>query len=120
MKHEPIKTEADALLDLSKPSLEALAFMLRHREMWPGGFEWNYNECSTCAVGMARRLWESSIPTRYCISEDVAKAFGMRECDASLIFIRAARRRYILATSVTPEMVADDIDAYLAERGRGK
>lgn len=44
--------------DLSQPTADALAYVLRHREMWPVGFgPWDYRTCATCAVGLAHRLW---------------------------------------------------------------
>jgi hypothetical protein len=43
--------------DLLVPSLENLAFMLRHPETWPEGFEWDYGCYAGCAVGLAHRLW---------------------------------------------------------------
>ena len=36
-------TETEALFqDLSKPSLHALSYALRHPDTWPEGFVWDY------------------------------------------------------------------------------
>jgi hypothetical protein len=43
--------------DLTVPSLANLAYLLRHRELWPAGFHWNYAMSSCCALGLARRRW---------------------------------------------------------------
>lgn len=43
--------------DLSVPSLRNLAYLLRHQELWPDGFEWNYCRTSTCAVGLSWCFW---------------------------------------------------------------
>ena len=114
MKHL-IPSESDALLDLSKPSLESLAWLLRHREMWPKGFEWDYMHCPTCAMGMAYALWCDQNILSPCPSE-MQRVFGMSEISSRQIFMDADCKRGIRLGNVTPEMVADDIDAYLAKR----
>jgi hypothetical protein len=104
MKHVT-PSESEALLDLSKPSLEALSYLLRHREMWPAGFEWDCTYCDQCAMGLADRLWSVYI-------EEVAPD----DFPSAAILIDANSIRGIKWCDVTPEMVADDIDAYLAHR----
>src|ERR1700733_2317440 len=42
---------------LTKPSLAALALVLRNRELWPEDFTWDYTRCSNCAIGLAAKLW---------------------------------------------------------------
>ncbi len=43
--------------DLSRPSLQALSYLLRHRELWPRGFKWDYASRSRCADGLGERMW---------------------------------------------------------------
>ena len=47
----------DGTPPLDIPSLEALSYALRHRELWPSGFVWEFNNCNRCAMGLAWRLW---------------------------------------------------------------
>jgi hypothetical protein len=35
--------------DLSKLTREGLIWLLRHREAWPEGFEFEFDDCDTCA-----------------------------------------------------------------------
>jgi hypothetical protein len=102
----PAKTEA-VLLALT-PNLQNLATVLRHREMWPTGFKWDYSSCLTCAMGLAWRL--SMISD--CCTLSAAEEFG--------IPFDVATRIFLLLTiecgggkNVTPEHVADAIDAYV-------
>ncbi len=46
--------------DLSVPSLENLAYVLRHRETWPQGFVWDYRYSPSCAMGLTHMLWPGS------------------------------------------------------------
>lgn len=121
-----------SLLDLGKPSLHALSYALRHPDTWPNGFIWDYSDCHRCAMGLAHRLWES-IPK---VGKDtgasvMARKFAMPYTAAQDIFMGSGhwvpRRLFTrghlwwkehLSTQdfarVTPDMVADHIDAYLA------
>lgn len=97
-------------VDLSKPSVRALSWALRHPEMWPKGFAWNYANCETCAIGIAATLWGVEWG-------ETRTAFGLSWEDDDRIFITAGESRDLDPESVTPDMVADDIDAYLARAG---
>lgn len=111
MKHQTFEDAAQ--IDLSKPSLEALSFLLRHRELWPKGFEWGYGECVSCAMGLAVSLW--SIYRKDSYGDTVRKALHVTEEKKEQfndIFYFAGSRRGV--NLIIPEMVADDIDAYLA------
>lgn len=109
--------------DLSMPSIEGLAWVLRHREAWPKRHNWDFSitlrprytqcwrECGTagCALGIAKRLWGIE-------ASDYAAAnlFGISTKAADAIFYGGA---YGVATTkdVTPEMVADMIDRKIAD-----
>jgi hypothetical protein len=128
------KDEAKALFaDLDRPSLHALSYALRHPDVWPEGFVWDYRHCNKCAMGLAHALW-NSIPSadRESGPSIMARRFAMPFAEAKSIFLgkdgssaadwlpaKNMRKwfrtvRVSDLTAVTPEMVADQIDAYLA------
>lgn len=118
-----VDTQETAFLqDLSKPSLEALSHILRHTELWPVGFEWDYSECEKCAMGLAGKLWRMFVPINpnaavLCAAE----FFGITGKVSHEIFggygewIPYVEGCQILRDLdiVTPEMVADQIDKHL-------
>ncbi len=131
------KTEAEKLFqDLSKPSLHALSYALRHPDTWPEDFVWDYRQCDQCAMGLAHALW-NSIPE---VGLDngatvMARSFAMPYKAADAIFFGSSKwlptkdkvkttgslwwkeekvTRVSNLKAVTPDMVADQIDAYLA------
>jgi hypothetical protein len=128
--------------DANKPSLHALSYALRHPETWPEGFVWDYGNCTKCAMGLAHQLWPS-VPTttRVTASSAMARSFAMPLREASMIFLggiplgpgRAEHASWVPTyirsqghlwwkrhfrsvdnAAITPEMVADQIDKYLA------
>ncbi len=92
------------------PNLQNLATVLRHREMWPTDFDWDYLSCSNCAMGLAWRLGMISRHFPYTAAEE----FGIPLTVAERIFVRLGIN-WDGGKNVTPERVADAIDAYLAE-----
>jgi hypothetical protein len=90
-----------AIVDLTRPSLAALAYALRHRETWPAGFVWNYRYADTCALGLSHQLWGSSPPYSDTISYRAFSKIFLRFGPLTVIFGRR------------PTKVADDIDSYL-------
>lgn len=120
------KTETEALFaDLDKPSLHALSYVLRHPDTWPKGFYWDYTKCTQCAMGLARRLWSTDIEQAKNSSgaSIMARTFAMPYAKAERIFMEGWKNHRHLGVfsrdpeTVTPEMIADDIDRYLASRG---
>lgn len=105
----PTSPHVQALADrLRVPTLDALAYALRHRDTWPAGFVWDYSHCETCAMGLTRMFWNQSIFTLFDIPMEArANIFG-----------GAGRPSNTPQPDVTPEMVADAIDAYLAQPAR--
>lgn len=82
------------------PSLENLSYILRHRELWPDGFEWNFRFYSKCGGGLAERLWDVT-----------PRQLGMgwlERCKTIWGF-----GYHLPLRLVTPDMVADRIDKYL-------
>jgi hypothetical protein len=96
---------------LSKPSLAALSFVLRNRETWPDGFVWDYRDCLSCAMGLAFRL--GMVAGFDTVA--MADSFKISQEAARNIFIEAAYHHKLgTMRAVTPEHVADLIDAHLA------
>lgn len=128
------RTPEECLLpSLDTPSLEGLSWMLRHPEKWPKTFEWYYGNCRTCAMGLANKLWgltESESLVEYM--RVMPKALGIHGRSAERIFLGRYGKHiaswvpigvdprtgeeYGDSRFITPEMVADEIDAYLARR----
>jgi len=96
--------EKKQLLDLSKPSLETLSHILRHKDLWPKNFTWDFGSCQHCAMGLAHKLWPESI--KRPISHEVGHAIGISYDAAYNIFLGKAFPLF----SITPELVADELD----------
>lgn len=103
------------------PSLRNLAYILRHREWWPEGFEWNYQHCSTCAIGLSDKLWgvrpykldDGALPE---LSQSYHDIFA--DSDTKRTFWDRVFLRELKFHQVTPEQVADQIDEFLSSKGR--
>lgn len=108
------KTEVKAFLDLDTPSLEGLAYALRHPEIWPVGFEWAFDDCSQCAMGLAHRLWTKQVP-QYFYAEDMSASFDISEFYASKIFGGDWTDNKSF-DEITPVMVARQIEKLLKSR----
>lgn len=100
-------------VDLTVPSLPALSYVLRHREHWPRGFKFDYHTC--CAMDLAYELWRVFPST----TQPVAAALGMPVEKAHHIFICGNSWSGRPHSDITPEMVADQIDLYLARQAEG-
>lgn len=129
------RTEIEALLlqDINKPSLHALSYALRHPEVWPEGFVWDFGHCDQCAGGLAHALWKSLVPDLddaddnasemarvFAIPYGVSKDIFMGRGDwvpTKVVAVGPWWRRVKVDESdfdaITPEMVADQIDLYL-------
>jgi hypothetical protein len=113
------------LAHADKPSLENLAYCLRHPETWPPGFVWDFSYCRSCAMGLARVLWDAQnadwLENSTAVST-AARFFAMPYETADRVFMSTSWKKpwfgfiphEIDAESVTPEMVADEIDRHLA------
>ena len=132
------RTEAEHLFaDLDKPSLHGLSYALRHPDTWPNGFVWNYKRCQSCAIGLAHQLWNSipstgdprtgatimarSFAMPYGASENIFLGKGpwcprktWTKIEGFLWWKKRVQRSQDDFDAVTPEMVADQIDKYLA------
>jgi len=119
----------------SKPSLRALSYALRHPEFWPKGFVWDYGDCKHCAMGLARKLWdEVPVANQDNGASFMAQTFAMPYSEAQNIFMGHGKwqptteitngylwwkktTRQANHSAITPDMVADQIDKYLANKG---
>lgn len=104
------------VMPTDKPTLESLSYLLRHEEMWPAGFKWNFGHCDTCAMGMIVRLvgGRPEEADRHEIEQTVDKTLGISRTERSYLFDRRAIED--LGGNATPTQIADRIDAYLASR----
>ena len=96
-------------------SLANLSNILRHRDMWPEGFRWYFGTCQSCAMGLAFQLWGGAPNDKLRVVDNVdaiARLLEMPEEVANSIF--NGLYDSVRSTLITPEMVADAIDEYLA------
>lgn len=108
--------DEDGRPDLSKPSLEGLAWLLRHPAEWQKGHVWNFakawevTSCGTagCAIGIMYGAW----PATLSVDDNIA-TLGMYKDGA---FSRIFRAGMFDRRAITPSVVADRIDDYLAGR----
>lgn len=124
--------------DMTKPTLPGLGWLLRHQEEWPN-HRWKFDtalqrfttterhgllglfirqHCGTsgCAMGVAILRWQPSMARGYGVDSEDALAvcrvmFGLEREPALQIFWAGAKN-----ICVTPTVVADRIDDYLAGR----
>jgi hypothetical protein len=109
---------------LSSPSLPGLSFLLRHEELWPEKFKWNYFNPNFCAIGLTQQYWKNNPKYKgELYSAYMARIFDMREDYAFRIFttLNASSILYILSFGMwkkfvppSAEEVADKIDEYLS------
>lgn len=109
------KQDTETKPDLSKPSLEGLSWLLRHM---PESHRWDFrtidgpdpNGCgsSGCAIGLGCAFWGTE--TFYYNYKTFAPAPVLDR-----FFIQGLDSYGVLHRHVTPQMVAQKIDTYLAE-----
>lgn len=95
------------------PDLRDLIYVLRHKETWPPGFEWDYRACTTCAMGLAHRIWPDKVTRSTSVA--MSEAFGMNLDDAQDIFLKSDNMwNTIFNRGVSPEYIAKRLTRYLA------
>lgn len=112
-------------IDLSKPSLSGLSYLLRNNAIWPIGFKWDFSTTETCALGLASEYWDVPL---HGGREFAKQHFGMGQADALNIFygkgdwapklkVHTLARLFlgdaVVCSNVSPDMVADAIDDYV-------
>lgn len=96
---------------LPEPDLRTLAAILRDQSTWPPGFKWNYEDCETCAMGLAAKLY-SQVEAPDTVA--MAKAYKLSHDTVDDLFVGFHPLLYPIANErITPENVADAIDEYL-------
>lgn len=101
---------------LDTPSLEGLAYLLRHPERWPAGFEWSFYACNTCAMGLAVQVWCDAASRPFVDWIDfMCDNFGISYNTARDIFTRPGSVTPVREGegNIPPRYVARAIDTYL-------
>ena len=95
--------------------MSALAYLLRHPQTWPTGFEWDFGNCHTCAMGLSYALWHDQAPTSAAWFGGVAELLAISACASFAIFVAPSLRSAhgLDAHDISPEMIADEIEQYV-------
>lgn len=90
-----------------EPNLQMLSAALRDWRQWPAGFQWDYQSQKSCAVGLATQLYGKRAFQRMTpwLHIPFSPMFDIFFFGAGTDKPRSA---------VTPDDVANGIDAYLA------
>jgi hypothetical protein len=104
-------TDTQVVPNLTTPSLVGLAYLLRHKELWPRGFDWNYNASQTCAVGLSYQFWGNGCPILWC--DWTRNTFPIPLEKYNNIFYHPFDDKDY--SDVTPEDIASIIDDFLKE-----
>lgn len=102
--------------NFTRTQLEDLSRRLRDRSTWPPGFRWDFSECQTCAMAL---LLGDNMPRTELVGAAVARHLNIDREDVLEMFgTEVALRNFGSASercmaAVTPEMVAEGIDAWL-------
>jgi hypothetical protein len=105
------------IISLDKPSLQGLSYILRHKELWPEGFVWDFSFPQSCALGLAQKIWPTPQELRPQITfpcMDAETMFCLTSTEANDIFFESIRG--IFYRDITPTQVADRIDNFLKDR----
>jgi hypothetical protein len=95
---------------VNRPTIGALSFALRHKELWPADFHWDYSRCETCAMGLARRMWPKHVEEPNLSS--MVAAFGIDHDTAARIFTGSYSYHAIVVDEpILPVHVADILDS---------
>lgn len=98
-------------IDLSRPSLEGLVWLLRHPDLWPEGFEWRFMSPFGCAMGLSARQWgrRADLSTIPCISSMISLFPSLTHDSAENLFLNPSKR----GMSTTPDDIAKRINAFI-------
>ena len=69
-----------------KEGLRKLAYVLRHKELWPAGYRWDYACHGKCAMGISASIFKVG---RYghAHTGHMAKAFGLANAESEELFL---------------------------------
>jgi hypothetical protein len=106
-----------------EPSLENLAYVLRHQELWPEDFVWNYAHAPNCAIGLCTKLYRQPIDhlnaklrEEYGAFNKIFNDSGDETETVTLFGFIPIWQRKLEMNEITPEIVADRIDNWLAKQ----
>lgn len=95
--------------DLATPSLPALAYLLRHPDLWPEGFVWSFPHARFCAMGLAARFWEGTLFLPEPYTTWTRRTFELDFTTTDLLFVLSYADQEVTAANI-----AERIDRYLA------
>jgi hypothetical protein len=101
-----MKTPAVAL----PPTLDSLATVLRDRSLWPYGFEWDFRQKCSCAIGMAEEIWGPSNPFNQTAPVSELRKYAETFCNPKKRYVLGFIPWGVTMRGVTPEDVADRIE----------
>jgi hypothetical protein len=84
-------------------TLQALHDLLLDQSKWPDDFAWNYDDCESCAIGLA---WREGLIDVDRPADAHGYHFGIDHVTAHEIFFTTLDGSY---AAVTPEVVAERI-----------
>jgi hypothetical protein len=84
-------------------TLQALHDLLLDRSKWPDDFEWNYDDVTSCAIGLA---WRAELIDASDPRHAHGYHFGIDDRTAHRLFYTTVDGSY---KAVTPEIVAERI-----------
>jgi hypothetical protein len=93
-------------IDLEEFSFPGLIFLLRHKELWPKRFKWDFLNCNKCAMGLIHKQWFPEIAPRkfYSWGVEDGAVFTLKN-------IVPLRGPFLYgACDKTPEQVADELE----------
>ena len=112
----PPATLPDGLTIPAEPCPVYLSRALRDRSLWPAGFgpwDYEYGVGERCGCGLAAALWGEEF---IFVMDNLAPALGLTYEAAACAFFDAGCALGIPDEDVTPEHVADALDAAVAAR----
>ena len=108
-------------IDRTEPTLRDLAYVLRHEETWPEGFRWDYRYADHCGIGLCVQLYGKSPASFDEFSGDYDGESVNSIFNTPVKWYKAPLDCYSeRMRMITPEVVADRIDAYLGESKHAK
>lgn len=92
-------------MDISKPSVPGLAWLLRHREAWPKSFQrWDFSSSETCAMGLAAAQWNNG---KIWGPVTIAKVLNISEANSLDAFVFLPE-----SSGTAPEDVAAALESF--------
>lgn len=87
--------------DVTQPTLENLAYILRNKKRWPKGYVFSYEDADTCAMGLAHRMWGEKSDRRGSKTSGMSRLFLISQHEADNLFIFGGLTPAAIARSIT-------------------